>query len=127
MVQSTNTASPGENAISASKLALIEKLREQASLFANSLEMGAQAVLTEKERLEERSPGSQDRYRLAFFKREREAALWAPMRLDIYRLELLRHPVFCPYCWMLEGERVLLKPMLESGEVLACDVCGSAY
>lgn len=106
---------------------LIERLHAQARFLANNLAMGLPAVIAERERLEKMLSGTQQQPRLAFLKREQEAALMAPVRLEIYHLELLRHPPFCPYCWMLEGRRTPLKPMLAEAEALGCEVCGSAY
>lgn len=60
-------------------------------------------------------------------KREQEAGFMGSVRLEIYRLELLRHPPFCPYCWMPNGRRMALKPTLAEVEALGCEVCGSAY
>lgn len=106
---------------------LIERLEEQAKFLLKNLENGAQGVAAERDRLEKLPPDAQSQLRLTFLRREQEAAQMASMRIEIYHLELRRHAPFCPYCWMLEGRRVKLKPMLETEEALACEVCGSAY
>ena len=106
---------------------LIERLCEQAGFFASNLALALPAVMAERQRLEEKPEQAQVQSKLEYLKEEQEAALMARVRLDIYSLELHRHPPTCPYCWMLRGRRVILKPMLEEAEAFSCEVCGSAY
>jgi hypothetical protein len=119
---SSNKAVASEVAIE-----LVETLLEQAGFFANNLARELPAVIAERERLEKMPAGPEPQRRLAFLRKEQDAALMAPLHLEIYRLELRRHPPFCPYCWMLEGRRMTLKPAFAERETLGCELCGSAY
>jgi hypothetical protein len=33
----------------------------------------------------------------------------------------------CPYCWIVDGTKSVLKPVLGTTEAISCSACGSEY
>jgi hypothetical protein len=79
---------------------LAERLRRDAEIFAESLEReGADGWMT---------------------------AL-AEARLRTYQAEPHKRHLECPYCWIVEGTKSILKPVPGVIEAIGCSSCASEY
>jgi hypothetical protein len=48
-------------------------------------------------------------------------------RLKAYDPEPHKDPLECPYCWVVDGEKAVLIPVVGPIEAIRCPSCGSEY
>ena len=107
-------------------MGLADLLRKEAGQMAATLKRGLSGVIDERRQLERSQPQYWHAERLAFLAKEEHAGLNGPARLAAYRPDMTTYPD-CPYCWMLEGRHMPLRPDFGSPGTVACPHCGGRY
>jgi len=105
---------------------LAERLLAEANAIVESVQKDLAQNRLEQSTITASSIGSAEESRLAVVDREIRLATTASNRLKDYEPKMHR-PLNCPYCWIMDGKRIVLRPVPGSTHAVHCWNCQAEY